>query len=94
MNLQSRCILLRNDKASHESITPNFNERRPFVMADQVLKDRRGIVIGRISTASNGIQTLKDSKGIKRGTFDPRTNKTKDSRGITVGTGNLLTTLL
>lgn len=63
-------------------------------MADQVLKDNRGIPIGRISTASNGVQTIKDPRGIPKGTYDPKTNKTKDARGIPIGTGNLLTTLL
>lgn len=63
-------------------------------MADQVLKDKKGLTIGKISTASNGVQTIKDAKGIKKGTYDPKTNKTKDARGITIGSGNLLTTLL
>jgi len=63
-------------------------------MADPVLKDKRGVTIGRISTASNGVQTIKDARGVKKGTYDPKTNKTKDARGVTVGTGNLLTTLL
>ncbi len=38
--------------------------------------------------------TLKDAKGFVKGTYDPKTNKTKDKRGFTVGTGNLLMTLL
>ena len=63
-------------------------------MADQVLKDKRGISIGRISTASNGVQTIKDKSGIAKGTYDPKTNKTKDKRGIAIGSGNILTTLL
>lgn len=63
-------------------------------MADQVLKDNKGHKIGTISTASNGIQTIKDEKGHKKGAYDPKTNKTKDEKGHTVGTGNLLTTLL
>lgn len=63
-------------------------------MADQILKDARGLTIGRIATASNGVQTIKDARGLKKGTYDPRTNKTKDARGSTVGSGNLLATLL
>ncbi len=63
-------------------------------MADQVLKDKRGFTIGKISTDSRGIQTIKDPRGFKKGTYDPKTNKTKDARGFSVGTGNLLTTLL
>lgn len=63
-------------------------------MADQILKDKRGSTIGKISTASNGVQTIKDARGSTKGTYDPKSNKTKDARGSTVGTGNLLTTLL
>lgn len=63
-------------------------------MADQVLRDNRGITIGRISTDRNGVQTIRDARGMKKGTYDPKTNKTRDDRGMSVGTGNLLTTLL
>ena len=63
-------------------------------MADQVLKDGRGYTIGKISTANNGIQTIRDARGYVKGTYDPKSNKTKDARGYVVGTGNLLTTLL
>jgi len=63
-------------------------------MADQVLKDPRGRTIGRISTASNGVQTIKDPQGRRKGTYDPKSNKTKDPQGRSVGTGNLLTSLL
>ena len=63
-------------------------------MADQVLKDSRGYIIGKISTASSGVQTIKDAKGYAKGTYDPKSNTTKDARGYKVGTGNLLTTLL
>lgn len=63
-------------------------------MADQILKDARGFTIGRITTGVAGVQVIKDPKGFTKGTYDPRTNKTKDARGFVVGTGNLLTTLL
>jgi hypothetical protein len=63
-------------------------------MADQVLKDKKGVMIGKISTASNGIQTIKDAKGVTKGTYDPKTNKTRDAKSVGIGTGNLLTTLL
>jgi hypothetical protein len=63
-------------------------------MADQVLKDPHGRTIGRIVTASSGVQTIKDPHGVTKGTYDPRTNKTKDPHGVTIGTGNLLATLL
>lgn len=63
-------------------------------MEDRVLKDKRGFIIGRISTRSDGVQIIKDDRGFMRGTYDPRTDKTKDEKGFLVGTGNLLTTLL
>ena len=63
-------------------------------MADQILKDKRGVKIASISTAGNGIQTIKDKRGVKLGTYDPKSNKTKDKRGVSIGSGNLLTTLL
>jgi hypothetical protein len=63
-------------------------------MADRVLKDKRGFIIGRISTRSDGVQTIKDERGFMKGTYDPKTDKTKDHRGFVVGSGNLLATLL
>ncbi len=63
-------------------------------MADQVLRDTRGYIIGKIATDNRGVQTIRDARGYKKGTFDPRDNKTRDERGYVVGSGNLLTTLL
>jgi hypothetical protein len=63
-------------------------------MADQILKDSRGFTIGKISTAYNGIQTIRDAKGFTKGTYDPKANTTKDAKGFKVGSGNLLATLL
>ena len=63
-------------------------------MADQILKDNKGNIIGIITTSLTGIQTLKDAKGISKGTYDPKSNTTKDTRGQKVGSGNVLITLL
>lgn len=63
-------------------------------MTDQILKDNRGFVIGRIITNSSGVQTLKDDRGFTKGSYDPKSNKTKDDRGFLIGSGNLLVTLL
>jgi hypothetical protein len=63
-------------------------------MTEQVLKDNRGIVIGRIQADSSGVMVIKDHRGLIKGRYDPRTNITKDDRGIHVGTGNLLSSLL
>lgn len=62
-------------------------------MANQVLKDSRGVKIGEIQETS-GRLIIKDARGVKKGEYDPKTNTTKDARGVKVGTGNLLTTLL
>lgn len=63
-------------------------------MADQILKDRMNRKLGTIKTSSTGVQTLYNAMNIKLGEYDPRTNTTKDRRGMRVGSGNLLTTLL
>lgn len=63
-------------------------------MSVKVLKDKRCFTLGKISTASNGVQTIKDKQGFKLGTYNPKADKTKDARGFKVGSGNLLTTLL
>ena len=44
---------------------PRLTEKK---MADQVLKDNKGHTIGKISTASNGVQTIKDENGHTVGT--------------------------
>ena len=61
---------------------------------DQVLKDKNGFTIGKIKQRSDGVQELKDKQGFKLGTYDPKQDVTKDKRGIRIGKGNLLATLL
>jgi len=63
-------------------------------MEEKVLKDKRGFILGKITTNSAGVQTLKDKVGFTKGSYDPKTNKTKDAKGFAVGDGNLLTMLL
>lgn len=63
-------------------------------MADQVLKDRLNRRLGVIKTDSRGVQTLYNAMNIRKGTYDPSTNTTRDSMNRIVGKGNLLTTLL
>lgn len=62
-------------------------------MANQILKDSRGVKIGEIQTVGDRL-ILKDAKGIKKGEYNPGTNTTKDAKGLKVGTGNLLASLL
>jgi len=64
-------------------------------MGNQILKDRNGMQRGIIKTSSNGIMTIFDRTGSKTlGTYDPKRDKTYDKQGSTIGSGNLLTTLL
>jgi len=63
-------------------------------MADQVLKDRTGKLIGRIKTRNDGKMEIFDRTGKLKGSYYPKTNQTKDRNGKLVGKGNLLTTLL
>lgn len=62
-------------------------------MTNQILRDSRGAKIGEIQE-SGGKLIIRDSRGSKRGEYDPKSNKTRDSRGAIFGTGNLLTALL
>ena len=63
-------------------------------MPDQQLKDKSGKLIGTIKTQVGGKQEIRDASGRIKGTFDPKSNVTKDNSGRLVGTGNLLATLL
>lgn len=63
-------------------------------MSTQTLKDSRYNIIGYIETRSDGTQVGKDSRYNIKGYYDPKTNKTKDSRYNIVGEGNLLASLI
>lgn len=60
----------------------------------QTLKDARFRVLGHLDTDSDGGQALFDAQGRRLGSYDPKTNVTKDAQFRRVGQGNLLTTLL
>jgi len=62
-------------------------------MAGQILRDRNNIKIGEIKEEGSFL-VIRDKSGIKKGSYDPKTNITRDKNNIKVGTGNLLTTLL
>ncbi len=63
-------------------------------MANQILRDARGRVLGMIETKTSGVQDVRDANGRYLGSYDPDTNITRDERGRAIGTGNLLGTLL
>ncbi|KQT90359.1 hypothetical protein [Methylobacterium sp. Leaf466] len=60
----------------------------------QTLKDARFRVLGYLDTDLDGGQALSDAQFRRLGTYDPKTNVTKDSQFRKIGQGNLLTTLL
>lgn len=59
-----------------------------------LLRDYQGKIIGRIEVSPNGKKTLIDFYGKILGTYDPKTNITKDFYGYIVGRGDCLTMLL
>lgn len=63
-------------------------------MADQELRDRSNRLLGKIKTLSNGKLEIRDASNRLKGTYDPKSNVTRDSSNRLVGKGNLLTTLL
>jgi len=60
----------------------------------QTLKDGNHRILGFIDTVADGKQTILSPTFRPLGTYDPRMNVTKDKSHHTVGSGNLLTTLL
>lgn len=62
-------------------------------MAENVIRDQLGRILGTVSVDSRGVQTLRDSLGVILGTYDPRTNVTRNYLGQLVGNGNLLSML-
>lgn len=61
----------------------------------QVLRDRRGQLIGRLEQqGSTGRLIARDAHGLRVGTCDPREGTTRDARGLVVARGNVLAALL
>ena len=62
-------------------------------MSDQILKDKNNTVIGKIRTVG-GVMKIYNKHNTFLGSYDPKSNKTKNKNQTVIGTGNLLTTLL
>jgi hypothetical protein len=61
----------------------------------EVLRDHRGTIIGRVETQHHtGKLVARDARDVVVGTYDPRSNETRDARGRVIGQGNLLGALL
>ena len=67
---------------------------RSTSVPDQRLADSTGRPIGHITTDSDGVQHLYNAGGLPVGTYEPKTNTTRNNNGYPVGTGNILTSLL
>ncbi len=63
-------------------------------MADQKLYDNMNRLIGVIKDKGNGRIEIWDNMNRYLGYYDSKNNKTWDNMNRSIGTGNLLTTLL
>ena len=63
-------------------------------MADQELRDKNNKLLARIKTLSNGKLEIRDHNNKLKGTYDPKSNETRDPNNKLVAKGNMLTTLL
>jgi hypothetical protein len=65
------------------------------VPAREVLRDHRGSIIGTLEWQRlAGKVVARSARGIIVGTFDFRSNETRDAQGRVIGLGNLLGALL
>jgi hypothetical protein len=56
----------------------------------QQFRDSNNRPIGTITTTTNGRLEGRDANGRLKGTYDPRSDQTRDSNGRVVGRGNVL----
>ncbi len=63
-------------------------------MSKAIIRNKASKIIGYIRTDSKGKQTAYNVNDEKIGHFDPKVNKTKDRKGIIIGHGNLLMSLI
>ena len=63
-------------------------------MSRQTLENSNHLTIGYIETRSDGTQVLEDKNHMTLGYYDPKSNRTENANHLTVGSGNLLMTLL
>lgn len=56
----------------------------------QQLRDSSNRPIGTITTTTSGKLEGRDANGRLKGTYDPKTDQTRDSSGRVVGRGNVL----
>lgn len=61
---------------------------------EQVLRDSVGKRVGTIEVRADGVQIARDGRGTRLGEYDPKSNTTRDARGMRVGEGNFLSALM
>ncbi len=63
--------------------------------APEVLRDHRGTIVGRIEhQRRTGKLVARDAQGVVVGSYDTRSDVTRDAHGWMVGRGNLLGVLI
>ena len=63
-------------------------------MSTEYLRDPQFRIVGSIETDSTGKQVGRDARFNRVGEYDPKADKTRDSRFQIVGTGNQLAALI
>lgn len=63
-------------------------------MAEQIIRDPRGVIIARIAIDSNGDKTIRDSVGRVLGRYRASSDVTYDPLGRVVARGDCLTMLI
>ncbi len=63
-------------------------------MTGKELRDPMGRLLGRIVARSNGVLEGRDALSRSKGTYDPRTNETRDTFGRLIGRGDQLLDLI
>ena len=63
-------------------------------MADRILRDSNGRLLGRISRHGDGRTEIRDQNSRLMGRYDPKEDKTRDRNSRVVGYGDLLSSLL
>ncbi len=63
--------------------------------ACEVLRDHRSTIIGTVEPQRlTGKLVARDARGVVVGSYDPRSNETRDARGRVIARGNLLGALI
>ena len=61
---------------------------------EHILKDSNNRPVGKVKVLPNGKLEGRDANGRLKGTYDPRSNETRDSNGRVVGRGNVLAAVI